>query len=288
MQHEDTDTQAEDVAKLILNDVAGWAPVPNVQIPDIVVPLGGKSILVESETGCIILSDAGGPITSDDPFVFDRATRIDTDIYVFYVNDFEGHVTHMYLDCVGLVTVGYGHQIPNAEAAMEMKFYDRGTTTGADKLHIKNAYNLILNSGLACEDASEFKEMTHIDLDLNDIQSLFDNDVRGFLGELNEEYKDFETYPASAQYGMLDLIYNIGNKRFFYPEFPLFHEALAFRNWIEVAEESHRNEVINGKHNETMARRNVVVRDWFLEAFEDEPFFINTGCPYKSLSMIAG
>ena len=55
-----------------------------------------------------------------------------------------------------------------------------------------------------------------------------------------------------------------------------------------MVEESHREEVIDGKKNETMVERNNVVHDWFLKAIEDEPFFINTDCPYKSLSMIAG
>lgn len=84
---------------------------------------------------------------------------------------------------------------------------------------------------------------------------------------------------------MLDLLYNIGNVRFFYPAFPKFHDALKFRNWIRVAEESHREEKINGKKNDKIAKRNDIVRDWFLDAVDDEPFFINTGCPYKSLSM---
>ena len=86
---------------------------------------------------------------------------------------------------------------------------------------------------------------------------------------------------------MLDLAYNIGVVGFF-EGFPEFRKALEFRNWIEVAEQSHRKEEIDGKTNEKMAARNIIVRDWFLDAIEDEPFFINTDCPYKSLSMIAG
>ena len=57
---------------------------------------------------------------------------------------------------------------------------------------------------------------------------------------------------------------------------------------IKVAEESHRLEEINGRHNETMKRRNEVVRDWFLDAIKDEPFFLNPDCSPKKLSMIPG
>lgn len=296
MQHEDTDTLAEDVEKLIRKGVAGWAPVPDEIIPGIVVPLGEKKILVERETGCIVLSDEGDPITSDDPVVFDRANKIDMGKYRAHVLDFEDHVTYMYLDCEGLVTVGLGHQIQKAENAVKMTFRYRNQPGDVDVADIKTAYDAVMNSGLKCKHHTRFEKLAAIDsriefdldLDLNEIERMFDEDVRGFLKELNDKYHDFETYPASAQYGMLDLIYNIGNVGFFEPNFPKFREALAFRNWTELAEQSHRKEVINGKHNETMERRNLVVRDWFLKAIEDEPFFINTDCPYKSLSMFAG
>ena len=86
---------------------------------------------------------------------------------------------------------------------------------------------------------------------------------------------------------MLDLIYNIGGKNFF-GGFPVFRKALILRNWIKVAEESHREEEINGEQNKTMERRNDVVRDWFLDAIKDEPFFLNPDCPPKRLSMIPG
>ncbi len=254
-----------------------------------------KKILVESETCCIILTDADDPITSDDPFVFDRANRIDTNIYRAHVLDFEDHVTYMYLDCEGLVTVGLGHRIQKVEDAMKMTFHYRKKTGKVDVADIKTAYNAVLNSGLKCKHHTRFEKLAELDsgikydldLDLNEIERMFDDDVLGFLDQLNKQYHDFETYPTFAQYGMLDLIYNIGNVGFFEPNFPEFRKALKFRNWIEVAEQSHREEVINGKHNETMAARNVVVREWFLKAIEEEPFFINTSCPYKSLSMIA-
>lgn len=297
MQHEDTDTLEEDIEKLIRKGVAGWAPLPGETIPGIVVPLGEKKILVERETGCIVLSDEGDPITSDDPVVFDRANKIDMGKYRAHVLDFEDHVTYMYLDCEGLVTVGLGHQIQKAENAMKMTFRYRNKPGDVDVADIKTAYNAVLNSGLKCKHHTRFETLAAIDsriefdldLDLNEIEALFDEDVTGFLQLLGEDryFPDFDTYPAGAQMGMLDLAYNMGVDGFF-EGFPVFREALEFRNWIEVAEQSHRKEEIDGKTNETMARRNVIVRDWFLDAIEDEPFFINTGCPYKSLSMIAG
>ena len=184
----------------------------NESIPGIIVPAGEHSILVEPETGCIILSDAGDPITSDDPVIFDRADRINTNIYRAHVNDFEGHGTYMYLDCEGFVTVGLGHRIQKVEDAMKMTFHYRKKPGRLEEADIRIAFNAVLNSGLKCKDHTEFRTLAAIDSrikfdfdrDLNEIESAFDEDVRGFLGELNDEYPDFETYPASAQYGMLD------------------------------------------------------------------------------------
>lgn len=275
------------VQNLLRTGRAGWANVPRPgSIGSVTVPAEAGSILVERATGCIIVTDDRTPIKRTEKVVFQRAIRIDRDDYREKANKFEGYVTHMYLDCKGLVTVGIGHRIPDVETAMAMRFFDRGTVNDANEVHIKNAYNMVLESGLICKHYSVFENMTHIDLDLDLIEKLFDDDVREFLTQLSVQFRDFETYPATAQLGMLDLAYNMGT-RGFSEGFPVFKKALEIRNWIKVAEESHRKEVDDkGEVNTTMHERNHIVRNWFLEAIKVEPFFLNRDCPAKRLSMM--
>ena len=86
-----------------------------------------------------------------------------------------------------------------------------------------------------------------------------------------------------AQLGLLDLIYNIGYGNLFgtnkEPKFKEFHKALKFRNWKEAAEQSHREEEDKeGKIVKGVVKRNKIVREWFLKASEEDPFFVNPDC----------
>ena len=290
--------QSQKLERLLSMRRADWANLPETgSILGLTIPAGHHSILVENATGCIILSDDGKPTTRAEPFQFRRAIRYDINVFKKHAIDFEGFAQHMYLDVKGNVTVGIGHLIPDAEAATRLNFHHRETNGDVDDkhkrkgkvdaMHKRNSYHLVLYSGITNGSLEAFKDVTHIDLDPVVIGDIFGNDVRAFVEQLKGEFLDFETYPASAQLGMLDLIYNIGQERFF-GGFPVFRKALKLRNWIKVAEESHRLEEINGEHNETMERRNKIVRGWFLDAIKDEPFFLNPDCPPKRLSMIPG
>ena len=288
--------EALKINKLIQDSDAGWAPVPKIdKIPGIIVPLEEKKILVEHKTGCIILTDAGNPITSNDPFVFDWENKIDMDVFRGHVGFYEGNIQHMYLDVKLNVTVGIGHLIENAAEAEKLPFYHRHSEnlpfyrrhSSPHPLHVKNAFDKVLrNKEKAPDGASAFKDITHLDLDLNVIEVLFEDDVRSFIKQLYTEYPDFFSYPGSAKMGMLDLIYNMGKENFFYPKFPMFHDALKFRNWPRVAEESHRDNEINGVKNLKIEDRNIKVNGWFMDAMDKEPFFIDVDCPHKRLSQL--
>jgi GH24 family phage-related lysozyme (muramidase) len=43
----------------------------------------------------------------------------------------EGNISHMYLDSKGLVTVGVGQMIPEADEATKLSFVERGTAARA-------------------------------------------------------------------------------------------------------------------------------------------------------------
>ena len=285
--------QSQKLERLLTNKGADWANLPETgSILGLTIPPGHRSILVERATGCIILSDEGKPFTRPEQVQFQSANRYNRGRFRKHVGYYEDLITYMYLDSKGLVTVGLGHLIPDVEAAMEMTFYERGTTTRVDEAGIMKAYNAVLNSGRRGDEAKEFKNLTDndIDLDLTDIETLFNRDVAQFLDLLKgpHYFPDFETYPASAQRGMLDMAYNMGAENF-HEVFDDLHAALDLRNWIGVANESGREVKMDKDGNPgIMAIRNDVVRGWFLDAIKDEPFFLNPGCPPKRLSMIAG
>ena len=281
-------THSEIVKNLLKAGRIGWAFDPDKR----------EEVLVERGTGCEIQGD-GVPSPRTPQIFHPRETKINATTFRAKSSFFEGFVQYMYLDCKGYVTVGIGHKIDNAEKAKELEFYKRPEEPGGKREKAtleekEKAFDKVLGSGLICRDPEkEFKNMTKLDLDPGYIEDLFDADVNEFIRQLRDHFEEFDTYPKIAQIGLLDLLYNIGRKKFLgtkkAPAFPLLHKALEYRNWIEVAEQSHREE--RNKQGEIMpgmVNRNTIVREWFLEAIGDDPFFVNPKCAPKSVSAIVG
>ena len=264
----------------------GWAYHPDMN----------KDVLVERGTGCVI-DWTNGEYTPRPPQIHHvRERKINGTIYREDGGFFEGFVQYMYLDCEGEVTVGIGHLIKNAEAAKRLPFYmpdePGGKTEKATPEDKEKAFNEVLGSMIICEPHTVFKDMTELRLSIDTIETLFENDVDGFIHQLTHHYPEFDTYPKMAQLGMLDLIYNMGYGGFIgtdeEPEFEDFNNALKYRNWIEVAEQSHRSlRNSQGKIMPGLVDRNAVIRGWFLQASEEDPFFVKPKCPKKNMKNIS-
>ena len=263
--------EASNIAKLISADLAGWANDPN----------GTGSVPVERATGCVYLSFDRNSIRRQQRDKFPSADRIDMDKFRSHVGFFEGVVQHMYLDVEGNVTVGIGHLLKDVAAAEALPFHRRGPQNKPHAVHVKNAFNKVRrNQQKAKSGASAFKDITHIDLGFDDIEALFEADVRTVISELSQKnrFSEFLTYPGMVQLGMLDLAFNMGVPRFF-KLFTQFHDALKGRNWFEVANQSRRTEKDRrGNLLENVQYRNNVVQGWFLLAINEEPYYVNPNC----------
>ena len=190
---------------------------------------------------------------------------------LFYrlAHDHEGRIRWMYLDHKGNVTIGLGHLLLHVEAAMALRFFERGTLTPASKAHIANAYHKVKSrQDLMGKRADAFKSITHIDLLESDIDALFARDGAGFILELHSLFPAFDNFPESAQLALLDMIFNLGNTRF--SEYVNLIAAVKFRNWALAAAESERN-----RGDEQYKNRNEKVFNLFMQAAAMEPFFLD-------------
>ena len=246
---------------------AGWVNLPG----------HNRSLLVERGTGCMVVAPRGRREAAiarpkREPIRF--KTDIALDEFLEKLEDFEDITLHMYLDRKGNVTVGYGHLIPSAEAAKALGFVERGTNIGAAAEHVENAFDKVKNSGLVNTRAEVFKTLTHIDLPPEEVRKLFESDASGFLRELRHIFSDFDSFPQKAKWGTLDLIYNLGGPKF-RSLFKRFQAAVKERNWKAAAAQSKRSETDEvGEPIQGVVDRNITVRDWFLRAALDEPFFL--------------
>jgi GH24 family phage-related lysozyme (muramidase) len=168
----------------------------------------------------------------------------------------EGSIPHMYLDTVGKVTVGVGNMLPDVASAQKLAFINRKTLMPATKDEIKTDFETVskLTKGRI---ASFYKSSTALDLPSSVIESLLNNRIDGFKRELKLRFPNFETYPMTVQFALLDMAFNLGTNGLV-SKFAKFKKAIEDKDWKNAASESRRPQVSSA--------RNATVKKWLEDA----------------------
>jgi hypothetical protein len=141
---------------------------------------------------------------------------------------FEGEVAFMYLDTIGLVTVGIGNLVDPVSAAVSLPFQfkaknNAGKPAGqpatqaeiaAEWMHLKHhpkAEHLKNAGHRAC--AAE----TNLELDPRNLLALFNRKTASNEAYLTKTFHDFSLWPADAQLSLMSMSWAMG---------PAFH-----KNW---------------------------------------------------------
>jgi hypothetical protein len=151
-------------------------------------------------------------------------------------------VPYMYLDIKGLVTVGVGNLVDPVEAAQALPFRFKnrpgianpGTPATRDQIAAEWG-KLKGNPGLAQQ---RFDPLTELELSDDDMNSLILTRVTENEGFLKGRpwFKDFDTWPADAQLGLLSMAWAMGPAA---PgQFPHFRAACQVMNFNTAAVES--------------------------------------------------
>ena len=154
-----------------------------------------------------------------------------------YLKHFEGSIAWMYLDTRRFVTVGVGEMLPNAAAAQSLSFVDSsGQSVSQDA--ILSDFNRV--SELAPgQSANSYRSSVSPVLLPNAIDSLLMNHVQYFDGRLRARFSAFDIFPNAAKLGLLDMIYNLGEKGLF-NGFPHFMGCVDKQDWSGAATNCHR------------------------------------------------
>ncbi|MCP4267860.1 MAG: hypothetical protein GY777_20205 [Candidatus Brocadiaceae bacterium] len=169
---------------------------------------------------------------------------------------YEGKISHMYLDSKGFVTVGVGHLLKDLASAQKLSF-KKSNNMPAPKDEIKVDYEAVKKQPKN-RFASFYKKHVKLKLSDLDINTLTNNHIDSFEGELMRIFSDFSTYPSEVRLALFDIIFNVGmtdlnNK------WPSLKKAVKAKNWSTAAKESNRKAPIS-------AERNKYVKDLFQKA----------------------
>jgi hypothetical protein len=157
---------------------------------------------------------------------------------IAYFNGHEGRVPHMYLDSVGLVTVGIGCMLKDAWAARALPFVIRGTSTPASPSMMADEWAAV-HAQPKDRVASFYENCTKLDLPDAAINTEFYKDVTYFSGILRQHFPKYDSFPDPAQLGLLDTIYSVGEAELLLPTppgYPHFCAAAKAEDWLSCAE----------------------------------------------------
>jgi GH24 family phage-related lysozyme (muramidase) len=129
----------------------------------------------------------------------------------------EGYYAWMYLDSVGLVTIGYGSMLPNANAAAALPFVHKkgGAATIPE---IKAAYD-VLHSGSTAQKAAvpkqkfganHYEKVTDLRITQATASQLRDSHIDADYQQLRAIYPQFDGFADAAKTALFDMIYNLG------------------------------------------------------------------------------
>jgi GH24 family phage-related lysozyme (muramidase) len=171
---------------------------------------------------------------------------------------FEGRIPHMYLDTEGYVTVGIGNMLPNAAAAVALRWEWRDDPEGEDPSAVAIAADFSRVSGAVPGlRADAYRPLTRLVMPDPEIEVLFRRRVDEFVRRLERHYPLFGEWPEPAQFAVLDMAFNLGAGAL--PrKWPMLSRALRAMDWREAAKHSHRP----GSRDE----RNAKIAELFLAA----------------------
>ena len=158
----------------------------------------------------------------------------------------EGNIPHMYLDTVGVVTVGIGTALFTAGDASALAFVTRGTTVTADAGTIEAEWAEVKKQAKG-KLAASYKPFTRLDLPPEEVSRKFNEHIATFEEKLKAKWSGYPDFPTPAQLGLLDMIYNLGS----FTDFPSFVAAVNRGDWIEAANQCRRRGPSENRNRET-------------------------------------
>jgi GH24 family phage-related lysozyme (muramidase) len=157
---------------------------------------------------------------------------------VEYLRRQEGVVPHMYLDGVGLVTVGVGFCLPNPATALALGFVRRDNGAAATDEEKRTDWESV-HSRPKAEPPASYRAFTHLGMPDTAIDRELSLRIHGFTRNLRSRFPRFDGFPDAAQIGLLDMIYNLGPGGLF-RGFPKFCAAVDREDWTACAREGVR------------------------------------------------
>lgn len=178
----------------------------------------------------------------------------------------EGAVRYMYQDDQGNVTVGVGNIVPSADYAKTLGFINARTKQPVGPEEVKAAFDTVAGKEPKKRHRA-YRLDPSIELPADALIPLAKSRLRKeFLPGLKKRFSDFDSLPKPARRGLIDMVYNMGLRRFdvkFDGKHRKFGPAVRRHDWNTAAAEC--------DVSTSRKERNEWRRAQFSQALEQEP-----------------
>lgn len=165
---------------------------------------------------------------------------------------FEGCVLHLYLDSVGVISLGIGHACHTLDDALDVPGANSAEAVKSDWDALTRLRASMQPADFRKHAAAFYAAYTQARWTQDGVMAAFDWDVKRHRREMLPFFPDYATYPASVQAALDDMALNLGPG--FAKTWPRFSAAVKSRNWRVAAMECRRPQVGDARNAWTKAQ----------------------------------
>lgn len=161
---------------------------------------------------------------------------------------FEGLKLNFYLDSKCVLTIGIGQNVSNFNDFNNLNILDKRTGNTLTTNQKSDLYSQIM------QDISNhtFNERNYYNLEIpkNDIYAQFNKMLEKSYEELEKKIEHFNDFPTSVRQALVDMQFNMGNKKFSEDTWPRLFAAINNRDWKTAAQEASQRKDVQKSRRE--------------------------------------
>ena len=161
---------------------------------------------------------------------------------------FEGLKPNFYLDSKGVLTIGIGQNVTNFKEFKNLNIIDKQTGNALTDTQKSELYSQIMKD--VANHTFREKNYYNIEMSKNDIYDQFDKMLEKSYKELEQKIERFNDFPISVRQALVDMQFNMGNKKFSDDNWPNLYKAIGDRDWQTAAKEASQRKDVQKSRRE--------------------------------------
>ena len=161
---------------------------------------------------------------------------------------FEGLKLNFYLDSKGILTVGIGQNVSNFDEFKNLNIKDKQTGNVLNNFQKSELYSQIMQD--VSNNTFEEKNYSDLEISKNDIYNQFNTMLEKSYTELEQKIENFNKFPISVKQALVDMQFNMGNKKFSKDTWPKLFKAIDNRDWQAAAKEASQRKDVQKSRRE--------------------------------------